>query len=164
MDEKSKAYLKSLEIIIDDQKMLALLSSAPLIALVAQIKFLSGLDSIWVQILVTVALFCLSFSGAMSLYVLSNARNFLALKSASDAGITKEDSPYLKYATEVWEKSTPLNEESVTRFAKRIQNPMARSLLVGWLCVAVLVLMAVWSSPGPNHDQSAHPTTQKANK
>lgn len=144
--DASKGYLRAIEVLIDDQKMLALLSSVPLISIVSQLSYLSSVGGNAARVLATIGALCFLLSGAISLTTLSYARSFLA-KETLGPDADSNAHPYLGYLIEVWERAKmPLTEANLTIFSRRAQRVIVPALTVGWLSTIFLVLLAIWST------------------
>jgi hypothetical protein len=144
---KGAGYIGAIESIIEAHKVYLALSGAPLVALIAQLWWIQTTESVFVKAIITLAVVCLLFSGAVSIFMLDLARSYLAKVKLESDHAEAVDSPYLRYLLELYRGSVgDLTEDGLTNLARKFTHPLVYAMLLGWGLLILALFVTIWST------------------
>lgn len=149
----NEKYLDALELLSKQSHTQIGIFAVPLGIVLAQLRFISQIDSFFLSMATTLAMVSLFIGVAIAWWIWALVAAFQAKEVlTSDEGFDQNSkgSIYLAwYERQMTKSNIQLNESWVTSHIAKFEKPIILSLCFGYGSLLLMLLIVIWSSPSP---------------
>ncbi|MGX9349649.1 hypothetical protein ACS3QZ_00450 [Shimia sp. W99] len=148
---KEEAYLDALDLLSKQTRTQIGVFAVPLGIVLAQLRFISQIDSLLLSLVATTALVSLFIGVAIAWWMWALVAGFHArevLTSAEGYGSGSRGSIYMAwYESQMARSNIQLSEDWITGHISRFEKPIIISLASGYGSLFLMLIIVIWSSP-----------------
>ncbi|MEP2533476.1 hypothetical protein [Shimia sp.] len=141
-------YLEALKEIAEQSRRSVAISSVPLGIVLVQLRYLASVDSIWLQLIATVAVSSLFIATFLAWYVSMTVQSTFELELyRRDGNESQKGRLYYDWVLSIAKNPNVFTEPHAVSILRKLVGPFWAFASIGYVALITLILSLIWSSP-----------------